>query len=795
MVDLQRGPGEGAESGQLASDVPRPPARDPSGPLDAWLSPVRFAVILAVLIAAFFPEVIFAGKAFVFRDFGIFTYPVAYYHRESFWRGELPLWNPLSNCGIPFLAQWNTAALYPLSLIYFVLPLTAGLSAFFLLHLFLAGFGMYLLVTRWSGSRLAAAVAGIGFVFNGLTLNCLMWVSNMAALAWMPLVILAAELAWRGGRKQMLVAAFAGTVQMLTGAPEIILFTWLIVLARWVGEAISRRTLIGRSIARLAMVILLVGVLSAAQILPFLDLLVHSGRQSNLPETIWPIPTWGWANLFVPLFRCYRSPLGVYFQPHQDWTSSYYPGIGVLALALLALALGRTKKVWLVWAAAIAGFVTALGEHGLLYPALLKLIPPVGFMRYPIKFAFLTTFSLPLLAGLGLARLQALAGQDWARAVRWTLACGCLLACITAKITLQAALHPYPGVQSGILVVNGLGRVAFLLLILTALVASLRIQRARLQIIMVLLMLASLWFDVVTHAPRQNPTVDPAVYQPMLVRNQLGLNVNAGTDRAFLNRETHDKVYGWMLTEPEKDFLGRRMVLFGNCNLLDQVPTPDGFFSLYLREQRELFIRFIVSATNGPPVGLADFLSISKVSNPINFSEWQTRSLALPWCSIGQKPVFAEDSQIPDLLLRSEFDPRRVVFLPLKARASLAVTNASQGNVRSATFASRQVDMQVEAPAAALVVISQTYYHPWRAYVDAKPVRLWRANYAFQAVEVPAGLHSVKLKYEDRWFQIGAVLTLSSLLACIIVLLVYSRKSRRSSGARTELENASHQTK
>jgi hypothetical protein len=776
---------------------------------------------LAVLIAAFFPDIIFAGKAFVFRDYGIFTYPVAYYQRESFWHGELPLWNPLSNCGIPFLAQWNTAVLYPLSLIYLLLPLTPGLSAFFLLHLFLAGFGMYLLVSRWSGNRLAAAVSAIAFVFNGLTLNCLMWVSNMAALAWMPWVILAAELAWRSGRGQLggartflsvaasedshsreslpssqvtsrdergcgqecprsalssncqiLLAAFAGTVQMLAGAPEIILFTWLIVLARWAGEAISRRTLIGRSAARLGLVILLISLLSAAQILPFLDLLSHSERQSNLPETIWPIPSWGWANFFVPLFRCYRSPLGVYFQPHQDWTSSYYPGIGVLALALLALALGRTKKIWLVWAVAIAGFVTALGEHGLLYPALLKLIPPLGFMRYPIKFAFLTTFTLPILAGLGLARLQALAGHDWPKALRWALACGCLLAGIIGIVTWQGALHPYPGVPPSTLVMNGLGRIAFLLLVLTALLASLRIQRARLQIIMVLLMLACCWLDVVTHAPRQNPTVDPSVYQPMLVRNQLGLNVNAGTDRAFLNRETHDKVYGWMLTEAEKDYLGRRMVLFGDCNLLDEVPTPDGFFSLYLREQRELFIRFVVSATNGPPAGLADFLGISKVSNPTNFSQWQIWSSALSWCSIGQKPAFAEDSQIPDLLLRPDFDPRRVAFLPLEARASLAVTNASRGTVRSATFTARHVDMEVESPAAALVVISQTYYHPWRAYVDAKPVRLWRANYAFQAIEVPTGAHTVKLRYEDRWFQIGAFLSVASLLACIVALIL-----------------------
>jgi hypothetical protein len=90
---------------------------------DAWLKPGWFAIILTGLIAVFFPDVLLGGKSMVFRDFGIFTYPNAFFQRESFWHGEIPLWNPLNNCGIPFLAQWNTAALYPLSLFYILLPL------------------------------------------------------------------------------------------------------------------------------------------------------------------------------------------------------------------------------------------------------------------------------------------------------------------------------------------------------------------------------------------------------------------------------------------------------------------------------------------------------------------------------------------------------------------------------------------------------------------------------------------------------------------------------------------------
>src|SRR5712664_4463913 len=67
---------------------------------DACFSQRWVAVILATSIFAAYPEVILGMATFFFRDFGYFAYPLAFHHRESFWRGEVPLWNPLNNCGL-----------------------------------------------------------------------------------------------------------------------------------------------------------------------------------------------------------------------------------------------------------------------------------------------------------------------------------------------------------------------------------------------------------------------------------------------------------------------------------------------------------------------------------------------------------------------------------------------------------------------------------------------------------------------------------------------------------------------
>jgi uncharacterized membrane protein YfhO len=69
-----------------------------------------------------------------------------------------------------------------------------------------------------------------------------------------------------------------------------------------------------------------------------------------------------------------------------------------------------------------------------------------------------------------------------------------------------------------------------------------------------------------------------------------------------------------------------------------------------------------------------------------------------------------------------------------------------------------------------MVVIAHSFYHNWRSFVDGHPVRLWRANNAFQALEVPAGRHEVTLVYQDRAFHLGAVISTLTLITCLVLL-------------------------
>jgi len=738
---------------------------------EQWFSPGKFALLLALFIISLFPDVLFAGKSFMFRDFGLFTYPNAYFQRESFWRGEFPLWNPYNNCGIPFLAQWNTVCLYPLTLIYLLLPLTWGLTVFFLFHLFLAGFGMYRLAEFWTHHRLAAAVAGVAFVFNGMTLNCLMWSSNLAALAWMPWVILMVERAWVSGKNRgTVLAALAAAMQILAGAPEIIVFTWVVLFALWLGRLLQNKKHLAKIIFQTAAIVGLAALLSLPQILPFLDLLSHSERTSAYGTSVWAIPIWGWANLFVPLFHCYQSPLGVYFQPTQDWTSSYYPGIGALALALGTLLFVRNRRVWLLAALAIFGFLVALGDSGRVYPLLLKTFPPLGFMRYPIKFEFLTVFAVPLLAAFGVAQLRAAKTAGSSFTWKGMGLVSLVFTVIIVGILWHVHVHPFPNEFWPVVFKNGCARIALLAAIAGCLLLANTVRQARSQLLAGLLVLALLWVDAVTHAPRQNPTADSSIYQPGLAAQVVDPLPKLGESRAFMTRQSHDLVYGLMLTNAMSDFTGRRCALISDDNLLDDVPVADGFYSLYIREQHSLFYQFLYAPTNAFPAGLADFLGVGQVSDPQQILKWQTRPTHLPFYSLGMRPEFVEPSNMPALLLSPYFNPLDVVYLPGDARKELAHLTNAPGIVGRAHFAAQKIEIEVEASAPTLLVLSQTYYPAWQATVNGAPVKIWQADYAFQAVEIPAGISTVKWVYHDRRFYAGLFAAGFTLLGCLVVL-------------------------
>jgi hypothetical protein len=70
-----------------------------------------------------------------------------------------------------------------------------------------------------------------------------------------------------------------------------------------------------------------------------------------------------------------------------------------------------------------------------------------------------------------------------------------------------------------------------------------------------------------------------------------------------------------------------------------------------------------------------------------------------------------------------------------------------------------------------VAVFSEMYYKDgWNAYVDAKKVDYFKANYALRAMKIPAGNHTIEFKFEPQVVKTGSIITLISSL--LIVALI-----------------------
>jgi hypothetical protein len=365
----------------------------------------------------------------------------------------------------------------------------------------------------------------------------------------------------------------------------------------------------------------LVAALSAAQLLPFLELLSHSHRNLEFShDAEWAMPLSGLGNFLVPVLHCYEGPHGVFVQHNQYWVSSYYTGASAFALAVVGVCVARNRRAWLLLGVAVFCVWMAMGSSGIIYPLVKKVMPLLGLMRYPIKFIVLPVFILPLFAAFGVAWLQnqSRSGQN-ARAAKIMGGIALGLLALMAIIVLMAWQFPQAEDNFSMTVHCAIGRALFMIAAILALAFANRVPRRNLQLLLRASLLALLWMDVYHSVPNLSPTVQRAVYQPGLARKQLKLppQPQPGEPRFMETTAVVEKMHVVSVPDPVADYFGRRIALYDNCNLLDGIPKLDGLYSLYVRETvAALSMADQADQENPAAAGLKDFLGVAHISAP-----------------------------------------------------------------------------------------------------------------------------------------------------------------------------------
>lgn len=99
----------------------------------------------------------------------------------------------------------------------------------------------------------------------------------------------------------------------------------------------------------------------------------------------------------------------------------------------------------------------------------------------------------------------------------------------------------------------------------------------------------------------------------------------------------------------------------------------------------------------------------------------------------------------------------------------------SYQNVNIISYTPDRILIETNLDQAGILVLTDTYYSSWRAYIDGEETEIYPANVLFRGVFVPAGTHLVYFNLRPRWFwpSISA-----SFGVFIVTLAMFLRKNR-----------------
>lgn len=739
--------------------------------------------------AVFLAPSVLSGGVPARGDLADFFWPMKSYTALR-WASGVPLWNPLSGCGEPWLAQLQTGVLYPGDL-PFLLPGILGPLLGIALHLAIASSGVAAWLFGLGSSRGGALLGAAVYAGSGAFLSLALVYNNFETAAFLPWLFAMARLVAIGGSPAGLAVAFA--LSFLGGEPALAAAgaacaVLLALFTRHEEPAGGIDT--GRPLVRLAGGLLLGAALTAAVAFPFFEYAASSGRLGGVTRVEALARPVGASDL-----------LDLVLPPPDTLTRHPAPGRGgylaTLALSPLVLVLAagagaglaaRPRLLLGLSFLALVGLSLALGARGGFLPLVWDLGIARG-VRFPARWFVLTQFALAGLAGAGLdgwrhGRLFTWPkgrapedGEGMSAPAAFRLAPLLVLGAITLALLGM-------GLSAG----RATGTAAMAALLAAAaggiLLGSVRMagwpgpagSGAALGALVALPLLGA---TAGLFAPAKLVDPAPAVAGLAGEPGRFFSVASDGATLAMLARESGGEWGGVAAARA-------RALLSGYTNLplgLSSAASPSPIGNPWLR-------RLLGAAlSGGNPETILSLADVRHVVSPFPTTipgvrlERQGSGVFLYRLSRSAGRVFfarsareADDDAAFRSLSAPDFDPEAVVLLaPPAGPLPPARVGRSFSIARVGVDAPERLTVETEASEAGFLVLTRAWARGWETRLDGTEVPLRRADLALSAVLLPAGAHHLELVYRPVAFRAGTAVSLAS-LAVLAGLVLAGRK-------------------
>lgn len=795
---------------------------------------------LLVLSAGYFYSVLDGKSLLVERDLAVFFIPPRILWTNILKGGEFPLWDPYSLSGHPLFATLQPGVLYPLNVLLLILPFDLAFNWTVIIHFPLAGIFTFILLRELGTSVAGSILAAVTFMLSGYLFSAHNVISTLFTVAWAPLVIFLFLRTIKYGSAvysclsglTLAVMFLGGGIEALFGTVCLLLFlSFIPSVFDFNDGAVPVYAKPGRRLGLFASMIAVFLLLSAVQLLPFLELARQSTRAGGLSffeATTWSFDVKDFVQFFIPDPYGYGFTNDKYWA-NQSWIKTVYTGSVPFMLSVFFFI--KNGKKGLPFALLTLVFLSlAMGRNNFFYQYLYAWAPFFGKIRYPVKFLFMVFIFISISAGMGFDALKkGLDGkEDSAKRIITVLLALATLAAVAFGLLnfLDADVKrflidrgiDYPRYNHvRINVFNAKRALVFFMVFPSLLYLSYNSRRVRafFPLAAVAILTVDLFFAHVGYYASMDSKEyhskglvmdllekDRGLYRvfttPKTKNESITLPEGGGVapfDENWLKGLNLDKerLAGYNLEHRIFNIDGVEVMKGGEytnvLTLMNSQKGPDStsipamlnvkyVVSLPKIESGEFELKKIIGCA-GDVLDCTEDLKTMKVYEYRNFLP---RFFVTDGWTVVKKP-----DELAAALLDKKFSPGKMAVLeeePWKDGLK-ETTGAAQGRkseVDVLRYRNNSIELGVRTSRPGILVASESYYPGWRVYVDGRERKLLKADYVLRGVALEAGAHNVKFVYDPLSFKIGASISAAALLTLSIWGIFHARAYRRQEG-------------
>jgi hypothetical protein len=626
---------------------------------------------------------------------------------------------------------------------------------------------------RLGASPSAATLAAVAFAFSGFMI---VWLGHphTSTAIWLPLLLLLVESEFSsrargrsappgGCARHWVGFAAAYGAMLLGGHPPTIVhvsacvgayFAFRLVSSRGEGEA-------ARRLGRFCVALVGGALLGAVQLVPFLEYYALSSAAASsaaLDRSSAQLPLQALVYFLLPYvsgspvagFEHLAGQLGL-LRVHNFHARTGFFGVVALYLALLGLLLRRDRPTAFFAALALACLCAIFGAPPL--PSLLGALPVLRDIDHT-RLLLIVGLCGAVLGGFGLDRIREAGGER-----RRTAAF--VVAWLTAAVLLGGLwVRLSPSLRQGgafEFVLRQYG--VFLAALLAVTLATLWTQRPRLATALCLVGLSveMLWF-----AYDYNPSIPRSVYYP----ETPGI-------RALREGASPSRIIGLGRVLPANtammfglhDVRGRDFMTVRRYEELIRGEAGDFQFMNWIEELPARILAFNVEhvvVPEGAELPEPPFQRIHRGE----ISIYRLRPTAPRALILREVEVLPDDRELLSRVRSGRFDARELLLLeqppaPLPEGEGDA-SGRAEDSLRITEYQPDRVTLEASLEAPGFLLLLDTHFPGWKAYVGDRRAQIYRADYNFRAVALPAGPSRVVFEYRPASVAVGLSLSLMS---------------------------------